>query len=352
MIDTVQSLPPTVVFKAAARQFRADVLRGLGAPAKELPCKYFYDEIGSALFEQITELEEYYPTRTELGIMERYAAVMAGLLGPRCLLIEYGSGSSLKTRRLLDHLRDPAGYVPIDVSGEHLRHSAQALGEDYPHIEVLPLCADFTQPLGLPTCRKAAAKRVVYFPGSTLGNFTPKAALALLRQTAGLCGHGGGILLGIDLRKDQRLIEAAYNDRRGVTAAFNRNILVRINRELGADFDIQQFAHRASYNAAHGRIEMHLVSRCDQVVRVGGVPFFFAAGESIHTENSYKYSLPALTDLAEASGLAVERVWTDEHRYFSVAYLTLSHSGKDSVPPRRTGGRVMLPAHETIPVSL
>ena len=298
------------------------MLRGLRAPKKELPCKYFYDEVGSALFEQITELEEYYPTRTELGIMERHAAEMAGLLGPRCLLIEYGSGSSVKTRRLLDQLRDPAGYVPIDVSGEHLRRSARALGEEYPDIEVLPLCADFTRPLGLPACRKPAARRVVYFPGSTLGNFTPEAALALLRQTAGLCGRGGGLLLGIDLRKDPRVIEAAYNDRRGVTAAFNRNILVRINRELGADFDIEQFAHRAFYNAAQGRIEMHLVSRRDQVVRVGGMPFFFAAGESIHTENSYKYSLPALTDLAEAGGFAVERVWTDERQYFSVAYLT------------------------------
>ena len=165
---------------------------------------------------------------------------------------------------------------------------------------------------------------MVYFPGSTLGNFTPEEAVALLRQTAGLCGRGGGLLLGIDLQKDPRVIEAAYNDRRGVTAAFNRNILVRINRELGADFDIEQFAHRAFYNAAQGRIEMHLVSRRDQVVRVGGVPFFFAAGESIHTENSYKYSLRGLADLAEAGGFAVERVWTDERQYFSVAYLTLA----------------------------
>ena len=155
-------------------QFRADVLRGLRAPEKELPCKYFYDEAGSALFEQITELDEYYPTRTELAIMERHAAEMAGLLGPRCLLIEYGSGSSVKTRLLLDHLRDPAGYVPIDVSGEHLRRSARALGDEYPEIEVLPLCADFTRPLGLPACRKPAARRVVYFPGSTIGNFTPE----------------------------------------------------------------------------------------------------------------------------------------------------------------------------------
>ena len=333
MIDTIQQLPPADIFKAPATQFRADVLRGLSAPKKELPCKYFYDEAGSALFEQITELEEYYPTRTELGIMRRHAAEMAGLLGPRCLLIEYGSGSSVKTRFLLNHVRDPAGYVPIDVSGKHLRRSARALGEEYPDLEVLPLCADFTRPLGLPTCRKAPGRRVVYFPGSTLGNFTPGEAIALLRQTAVLCGRNGGLLLGIDLRKDPRVMEAAYNDRRGVTAAFNRNILARINRELGADFDLDQFAHRALYDTVNGRIEMHLVSRRDQVVRVGGVPFFFVAGESIHTENSYKYSLPALTDLAEASGFAVERVCTDERQYFTVAYLTPRHSGNDRMLP-------------------
>jgi dimethylhistidine N-methyltransferase len=352
MIDIIPNLSTADVFDEGTAQFRADVLGGLLAREKKLPCKYFYDEVGSALFEQITELDEYYPTRTELAIMEKHAAEMAGLLGPRCLLIEYGSGSSLKTRRLLDRLRDPAGYVPIDVSGEHLDRSARALGEEYPDIEVLPLCADFTSPLDMPACRKAAARRVVYFPGSTLGNFTPDAALALLRQTAGLCGRGGGILLGIDLRKDPRVIEAAYDDRRGVTAEFNRNILVRINRELGADFDIEQFAHRAFYDAAHGRIEMHLVSRRDQIVRVGGVPFVFTAGESIHTENSYKYSLPVLNDLAEAAGFAVERVWTDERKYFSVFYLNSRHSGNDRVRPGRTGGRATLPAHEAIPATI
>jgi L-histidine Nalpha-methyltransferase len=320
MIDTIQQSPLVAARKADTGQFRADVLRGLRAPKKELPCKYFYDELGSDLFEQITELEEYYPTRTELGIMERHAAEMAALLGPRCLLIEYGSGSSLKTRLLLDRLCDPAGYVPIDVSGEHLRRSAQALGEEYPNIAVLPLCADFTRPLDLPACRMSAARRVIYFPGSTLGNFTPEAAIALLRQTANLCGSDGGLLIGIDLQKDRRVIEAAYNDRQGVTAAFNQNILARINRELGGDFDIERFAHQAFYNAAEGRIEMHLVSRREQLVRVSGVPFFFAAGESIHTENSYKYSLPALADLAEAGGFVADRVWTYERRYFGVAY--------------------------------
>jgi dimethylhistidine N-methyltransferase len=307
------------------RQFRADVLRGLGAPKKELPCKYFYDEAGSELFERITELEEYYPTRTERAIMERHAAEMAELLGPRCLLIEYGSGSSSKTRFLLDHLCDPAGYVPIDVSGEHLRRTGRALAEEYPRVKVLPLCADFTRPLQLPAHQEAAARRVVYFPGSTLGNFSPEKATHLLRRTADLCGRGGGLLVGIDLQKQPRLIEAAYNDRQGVTAAFNRNILVRINRELGADFDINQFAHRAFYNVARHRIEMHLVSRRDQTVHVGGMRFFFAEGESIHTENSYKFGLRTMAELAEAAGFAVERVWTDERQYFSVFYLTLSH---------------------------
>ncbi len=339
MIDTINALPRADVLMAAASQFRADVLRGLKAPKKELPCKYFYDEIGSALFEQITELEEYYPTRTELGIMEQHASEMAGLLGPRCLLIEYGSGSSLKTRRILDRLRDPAGYVPIDVSGEHLRRSARALEEEYPDIEMLPLCGDFTRPLSLPACRKPAARRVVYFPGSTLGNFTPAEAVDLLRQTAVLCGRNGGLLLGVDLRKDPRVMEAAYNDRRGVTAAFNLNILVRINRELGADFELDQFAHRAWYDAANGRIEMHLISRRDQVVRVGDVSFFFSVGESIHTENSHKYSLSVLTDLAGAGGFTVERVWTDERQYFSVAYLARRHSGRDRVLPGWASGR-------------
>jgi dimethylhistidine N-methyltransferase len=325
MIRTIQQFHPGIVFKAAVRQFRGDVLRGLGAPQKKIPCKYFYDEAGSELFERITELEEYYPTRTERAIMEQHAVEMAELLGRRCLLIEYGSGSSSKTRFLLDHLCDSSAYVPIDISREQLRRTGRALTQEYPRVEVLPLCADFTRPLRLPTPQGAAARRVVYFPGSTLGNFSAEAAIHLLRRTADLCGRGGGFLVGVDLQKHPRLIEAAYNDRQGVTAAFNRNILVRINRELGADFDINQFAHRASYNLARRRIEMHLVSRRDQIVHVGGMRFFFAEGESIHTENSYKYSVRNMAELAEAGGFAVERVWTDERQYFGVFYLTVSH---------------------------
>lgn len=306
-----------------AGDFRADVLRGLSAARKHLPCKYFYDEAGSALFERITELPEYYPTRTERAIMERHAPEMADLVGPRCLLIEYGSGSSMKTRLLLDQLREPAGYVPIDVSGEHLSQTAEALRRDYPGLEILPVCADFTRPLRLPRPRTRAARRAVYFPGSTIGNFTPEAAVALLRRTARLCGPGGALLLGADLQKDPGVLEAAYNDRRGVTASFNRNLLARINRELGADFVPDRFAHHAYYNSALGRVEMHLVSRQAQEVHVGGTRVTFAAGESVHTENSYKYRREDLTSLAVAGGFAPGRVWTDERDYFSVSYLTV-----------------------------
>ncbi len=276
------------------RQFRADVLRGLRSRPKYLPCKYFYDEAGSALFEQITELPEYYLTRTELAIMQQHAAEMAQWLGGRCLLIEYGSGSSMKTRLLLDRLRDPAGYVPIDVSRAHLHRCAADLASQYPQLNVGPLCADFTAPLILPPITCAAARRVVYFPGSTIGNCTPEEAVALLRRTADLCGAGGGLLLGADLRKDRAVIEAAYNDRQGVTAAFNRNILVRMNRELGADIAVDRFAHRAFYDARAGRIEMHLVSRGDQRIQLGAARVAVADGESIRTEYSYKYRL---TDL-------------------------------------------------------
>jgi L-histidine N-alpha-methyltransferase len=300
--------------------FLADVLRGLRAPVKELPCKYFYDEAGSALFERITMLDEYYLTRIEVSITRRHVAEMADLLGSRCLVIEYGNGTSAKTRLLLNQLRDPAGYVPIDVSGASLRASAQALAEEYPDIEILPVCADFCQPLQLPVPAKLAARRVVYFPGSTIGNFGPAETTALLRLTERLCGPGGGLLLGADLRKDQRVLEAAYNDAQGVTAAFNRNLLARINRELGADFVPEQFDHRAFYNALEGRIEMHLVSSKAQWVHVVDDEFFFPPGESIRTEYSYKFDLGALRDLAQAAGLDLKRTWMDDRHYFSVNY--------------------------------
>jgi L-histidine Nalpha-methyltransferase len=324
MIDTIQQLPPADVFKAAARQFRADVLRGLGAPKKELPCKYFYDEIGSALFERITELEEYYPTRTELAIMRRDVGAMAAALGPDCLLIEYGSGSGVKSRLLLDYLEAPAGYVPVDIAREPLRRSAEALARRLPHVEVLPVCADFTRPFTPPATARPPRRRVVYFPGSTIGNLTPDEAAALLRQTARLCGPGGGMLLGTDLKKDPAVLHAAYNDRRGVTAAFNLNLLARVNRELAGDFHLDRFWHHAFYNPRHGRIEMHLVSRADQRVRVAGEVFALAEGESIRTEYSYKFGPADLRRLAAAGGYEVRGAWTDERRYFSVLYLVVA----------------------------
>jgi dimethylhistidine N-methyltransferase len=302
-------------------QFYADVCRGLDEPDKELPCKYFYDEAGSRLFDRITELREYYPTRTELAIMQRHAAEMAEALGSNCLLLEYGSGSSVKTRLLLAHLRDPVAYIPIDISGAYLRKAAWKLAADYPGLNILPLCADFSRSLTLPKTARLPARRVVYFPGSTIGNFTPGEATALLQQTARLCGSGGGLLLGADLKKDPLFITAAYNDAEGVTAAFNLNLLTRINRELAADFQVDRFWHHAFYNPREGRIEMHLVSQCDQSIHIGEAAFFLAEGESIRTECSYKYSLTDLRELAHAGGFEIGQVWTDRHRLFSVLYL-------------------------------
>ncbi len=325
MITTCDELPLSGHEQSARSRFRADVLHGLRKPFKELPSKYFYDEKGSELFERITTLDEYYLTRSELAIMASHAAEMARLLGPHCLLIEYGSGSSTKTRLLLDHLSEPAGYLPIDVSADYLSRSATALAEDYPQIEVFPICADFTGPFRLPILWKHVARRVVYFPGSTIGNFTLAEAVHLLRKTADLCSPGGGLLLGADLIKDPCVIETAYNDELGVTAAFNRNILVRINRELDADFKVSQFAHRAFFNAAESRIEMHLISRRDQRVHIGDAEFFFAQGESILTEYSYKYSLDDLRDLAHAAGFVLDKIWMDERGYFSVSYLACSN---------------------------
>lgn len=321
MITTAFS-HPAATNRLPRHQLKTDVLAGLRSDPKMLPSKYFYDEAGSQLFEQITTLDEYYPTRTELAVMQRHDLEMADLIGPRCLLIEYGSGSSTKTRLLLDQLREPAGYVPIDISEAFLRDSARALREQYPQLTVLPICADFTEPhtLSLPAIR--AARRVVYFPGSTIGNLTPEQAVHLLRRTGDLVGLRGGLLLGVDLKKETRVLEEAYNDRRGVTAAFNRNMLVRINRELGADFAVDRFAHRAFYNAAEGRIEMHLVSDRRQRVRLGNSTIRIAAGESICTEYSYKYELEQLRVLSAAAGFRVDRVWTDERKYFCVAYLT------------------------------
>ena len=304
-------------------EFRADAMRGLARPRKRLPCKYLYDETGSRLFEEICRLPEYYLTRAELNILRRYSAEIADWLGRNCLLIEYGSGASVKTRWLLDHLASPAAYIPIDIACEQLAASSAALAEDYRELMIRPVCADFTRPLVLPTEDLSIRRRIVYFPGSTIGNFSHAEAVRLLKGTARLCGPGGGLLLGADLKKSPRILRAAYNDRRGVTAAFNKNVLARMNRELGADFRLDRFAHRALYNPGRSRIEMHLVSGHDQCAALSGRAIRFSKGESIRTECCHKYSLEDLARLGAAAGFQLAKVWTDKRRYFSVSYFTL-----------------------------
>lgn len=303
-------------------EFRDAVLSGLARPRKAIPSTYFYDAEGSRLFERICELEEYYPTRTEIGILRDNAGAIAAALPERSLLVEFGSGASVKVRLLLDALDRPAGYVPIDISREHLLASAAALAADYPDIAVLPVCADFTRtfrlPRALPEC-----PRVGFFPGSTIGNFHPHEAVRLLAGFAARLGRGGRLLIGADLKKDERILHAAYDDAQGVTAAFNRNLLVRINRELGGTFDPAAFAHRAVYDARTGRVEMHLVSPSAHSVRVAGRTFRFAAGETIHTENSYKYSVEDFHAIAAAAGWRPEAVWIDPAQLFSVHLLAV-----------------------------
>lgn len=305
----------------ARDDFLQDVLDGLREPQKEIFSKYFYDRRGSALFDRITELEEYYPTRTELEIMRRYQDQIDAEIGPRAVVVEYGSGSSMKTRLLLDKLEDPVAYVPIDISRRHLVESATAISRDYPELEVLPVVADYTASFTLPEPTSRSEKTVVYFPGSTIGNFDLDQAHEFLDHVAEVCGTGGGLLIGVDLVKDVEVLERAYNDAEGVTAEFNLNLLERINRELGADFDLGAFEHRAIWNPALNRIEMHLVSQRPQRVNIDGENFRFEAGETIHTENSHKFTIDGFADLA-SPWFRQDRVWTDDRRFFSLQYLT------------------------------
>jgi dimethylhistidine N-methyltransferase len=304
-------------------EFLADVIAGLEASPKRLSCKYFYDERGSRLFDQICSLDEYYLTRTEDAIIRRHAQEMADQIGPGVMLVEYGSGSSTKTRALLERLANPVAYVPVDISREHLRRTAALLSRAYPHIEMLPVCADFTKPFRLPTSRRVSTHSAVFFPGSTIGNFQPEEARKMLRLLAAMCGTGGGLLIGIDLQKDPRIIEAAYNDTRGVTAQFNLNVLRRINRELEGNFDLRQFAHRAVYNRSLGRVELSLVSRRAQCVTIGHDAFEFAAGEAIITEYSHKYTIEGFASMAAEAGLTLRRTWTDAETRFAVLHFAL-----------------------------
>jgi dimethylhistidine N-methyltransferase len=316
----------------ARRHFLADVQAGLRRHAKRLPSKYFYDARGSELFDRICSLDEYYLTGAEVAIMRRFAGEMGAQVGPGALLVEYGSGSSLKTRYLLDALPDPVAYVGVDVSGQHLRKATRLLARDYPHIEILSVCADFTKDFSLPATRRPASHIAVYFPGSTIGNFEPDEAGGLLARIARLCGVNGGLLIGIDLKKSPTIIEAAYNDPAGVTAQFNLNLLRRINRELGANFVLDRFLHEAHYNEQLGRIEMYLISRTAQTVTIGDELFEFAAGEAICTEYSYKYTLDGFASIAAASGFELTKEWTDQHRHFAVLHFHIRNRAKSATP--------------------
>ncbi|MFC1932750.1 L-histidine N(alpha)-methyltransferase [Chloroflexota bacterium] len=308
-------------FNPGQDYFRAEVLSGLQKPQKELPCKYFYDEQGSLLYELICALDEYYIPRTEVAIMEANIEEIVELLGSMVLLIEYGSGSSTKTCILLDHLHDLAAYMPIDICREQLLRVTEELVSAYPQLEVQPVCADFSGDLKLPIVNQSFHRRVVYFPGSTIGNFDPIQARRLLKSIAQMCGPGGGLLIGVDLKKNPTVLHHAYNDYQGVTAAFNLNLLKRINRELGSDFQTECFEHYAFYNPREGRVEMHLVNLKDQTVHLDDVTIPFVQGESIWTESSYKYKLDGFEQMAAAAGLKVKHVWTDERQWFSVQYL-------------------------------
>lgn len=301
--------------------FLAEVLRGLSATPKAIPAKFFYDAHGAKLFERICELPEYYPTRTEMAIMHDHAAEMAAAIGHDMVFIELGSGSGRKTRILLEAIA-PRAYLPIDISREQLIDSATAIAREFPHVQVHAVCADysnhdFTLP---PLDALRTNRRVVYFPGSTIGNFTPADARQFLQGTARLAGPGGGLLIGVDLKKSPSLLHAAYNDAQGITAAFNLNLLSRINRELGADFDLAAFEHCAFYDESLGRVEMHLRARSAQRVKLADRTFSFAEGETIHTENSCKYAIDEFITLARSAGWQPVRVWTDRAQLFSVHY--------------------------------
>jgi dimethylhistidine N-methyltransferase len=302
--------------------FAHDVLEGLTLQPKRLSPKYFYDVAGSELFEQITLLPEYYPTRTELGILRNRGADIAKIVPRGAALVEFGAGSTTKVRLLLNQC-DFGAYVPVDISGDFLNAQARALREDFPGLNVYPVTADFTAPFALPAAVKAMPK-VGFFPGSTLGNFEPHEACGFLRSARTILGEGAQMIIGVDLEKDERVLYDAYNDAAGVTARFNLNVLVRINQELGGNFDLSAFTHRAIYNRERHRIEMHLISRKAQTMRVLGRSFAFRAGESIHTESSYKYSVDRFTALARGSGWKPTASWTDADAMFSVHALVAS----------------------------
>ena len=304
--------------------FEDDVLAGLSATPKRVPAKYFYDGAGSLLFERITELPEYYPTRCEMRILRDHAADIAKLIPEGAALVELGSGSNKKVRIVLRAARKLAAYVPVDICGEMLEQEAAELRLDFPQLKVLPVRADITHQFELPAEAKAAPVRVGFFPGSTIGNFEPHEAAAFLRNAGRILGAGATLIIGADLVKPVEVLNAAYNDAAGVTAKFNLNLLKRINRELAGSFKLDTFEHHAFYNRERHRIEMHLASLKRQKVKVAGETIDFRAGETIHTENSYKYSIASLGALARGAGWQPAGVWTDERKYFSIQAFTLA----------------------------
>ncbi len=301
-----------------------EIIDGLQQAEKMISPKYFYDERGSQLFDQITTLPEYYPTVTERGIMQDNIAEIAALIGPRASLIELGSGSSAKTRVLLQHLADQAVYVPVDISEDHLLTSTQQIRSEFPDLEILPVVADFTQPFALPDPSVMPLRNIVYFPGSTIGNFTDDSAHELLEVMHHVAGENGALLIGVDLQKDPGIIERAYNDSAGVTAEFNLNMLRHLNREYGSDFDLDCWSHDARYNESEGRIELRLINSTSQTINIGQETVVIDAGEGILTEYSHKYTLAGFAAMAGQAGFEVAQVWTDSEQLFSVQYCTRS----------------------------
>ena len=313
----------SVVAGATKENFRDEVLDGLSKSPRQLPYKFFYDQRGAQLFQEICDLPEYYITRTEIEILRLHGADMAKALGPQVELIGLGTGAGTKTRILLEELHNPAVYVPIDISKEQLEKSSARFREMFPTLQVLPVCVDYLEPFELPLPRRLSSRSVIYFPGSTIGNFEPETASEFLARLVDLAGDGGGLLIGVDLQKDRDVLERAYNDAAGVTAQFNKNLLVRINRELEADFDLNRWQHHAIYSPSEGRIEIYLISDNEQTVHIGAREFQFRAGEEILTEYSYKHTIAGFIELARKAGFHFEQVWTDDARWFGVFYFTV-----------------------------
>jgi len=308
----------------AWRNLREEILTGLSASPRTLPCKFFYDDRGAKLFREICDRPEYYITRSELEILRLHGSEIGRMLQADAELIGLGTGAGTKTRILLDEMERPAVYIPIDISKEQLERSVARFRQIFPQLQILPVCADYLEAFELPLPRRPSARSVVYFPGSTIGNFDPAGAITFLRRLTDLAGDGGGLLIGVDLQKDRYVIERAYNDRAGITAEFNLNLLARVNREFGADFDLRQWHHRAIYNADQGRVEMYLISAVDQSVHIEDKQFDFHSGEEILTEYSYKYTPEGFVAVARQAGLEFRKIWKDQKELFGVFYFVVS----------------------------